>query len=352
MRNEPKRLVVLGTDHNHCRMIVDVARRRPGIQVTAVAQEEPPGGRKPPTIPGARSYASYEECLDREEPHIVGVTMHHGARARWIIEALRRGMAVVADKPLCMTSRELGKIREAHARSQASLALMLTERCNESYVAIRKAVTKGAIGEVVAVEAMRYYALNRSTRPSWMFDRQTYAGPVLDLLIHDYDLARWITGLEWTDAMSREERSGRYEDRDFKDVAILSAIERGRALSCAALWHSPDQHRSRFTVYGTHGHVDLGLGRSAPVLTDKKGRCCELPLWRESSFMDQAFFALLDGRAASPITSEEALSVTECLIRSLERGLDFNGRDRLLREMRRKSVRQEGGVNRHARIIG
>lgn len=323
MTRPPVKLVILGTDHSHWGMIANAATSREDVRLTAIAHETASCGEdKLAEMSGVKSYQSYARCLADEAPRIVGVAMHHGARGRWIAEALRSGADVIADKPLCMDPSELAQIREAQLTSGGRLCLMLTERCNPAYAAMRDAVREGRVGEVVGVEATRYYALNRPARPAWMFHRETYAGPVRDLLIHDYDLARWMTGLSWDDSEAVEVRSGRYKDRDFKDVAVLSGMERGKPLNLMALWHSPSQHRSRFTVYGSEGYLDLPLGSAKPVLGDGAGIVRELPVKQLPSFMDWCFTALLGGKGELPIGSEESLAVTECLIRACSKQKD------------------------------
>ncbi|MDD2709749.1 MAG: Gfo/Idh/MocA family oxidoreductase [Verrucomicrobiae bacterium] len=305
-----KKLVILGIDHGHWQTVARGAQSRKDVRLTAIAQETPPYADDAAASHGVKSYRNYLECLDVEKPDMVGIAMQHGSRGRWVAEALERGLMVVADKPLCIRSDELKRIEKTLKTTGASLSLMLTERCNPVYEAIEKAVKDGQAGEVVAVEAARYYALNRAARPSWMFDRKTYAGLILDIIIHDYDLARWMTGLAWRGMDGREERSGRYDDRDFNDVAVLSGVEQGKALSLMALWHSPQKHYNRFTVYGTEGCIDLPIGAEAPVLTDQKGNRRPIPLVKGLSFVERVFSALLDGRGALPVSAGEAISLT------------------------------------------
>lgn len=311
-----KKLAILGIDHGHCNAIINAAAQREDVALTAIAQETSPFADKLAESKGAKEYRDYMECLQVEKPDIVGVAMFNGERGKWIAEALGMGIPVITDKPLCVSHEDLDGIKKAHEKMVAPLCMMLTCRCVPAYLAIKSAVEKGMIGEPVAIEGMRHYALNRPNRPDWMFHSDSYGGPGVDILIHDYDLARWISGKKWGDLDLTEVRSGLFDDVDFKDIASISSSDNGTVLNLNMTWHGKGQHWDRFAVYGSEAFIELPLSSNAPVLYDEKGNAEELELPESAPFAEQFFSALLDGDCDFPISAQEAFEVVGNIIRA------------------------------------
>ena len=310
-----KKLVVLGIDHGHYRKIIDAAEKRDDVELVAIAHETDDSAAKIADDLGVASYDSYLECLDAEKPDIAGIAMFNGARGPWVAECLKREIAIIADKPICANLADLAKIEECAKKSNSILSMMLTCRCDPRFVAIREMVKNGKIGDVLSVDAVRYYALNRPTRPDWMFSEDSYGGPGLDILIHDYDLARWITGIEWNDLDMREIRTGILDDEDFNDIAFLNSVDGNRVLNLKMLWHSPKMHWDRFTVYGTKGVIELPLSTKPPLFINDKGEVEEIALPEVKPFAEIFFDALLnDDDTDQPISKKDIFAVTRNIL--------------------------------------
>lgn len=309
-----KKLVILGTNHSHYKSIIKAALARNDIEFTVVAQEGSPDVSALANEYGVKCYSDYRECLSQEQPDIAGIAMPNGFRGDWVRRCAQRNIAVISDKPICTELNQLEEIKTAHDASNAPISMMLTCRCAPQYVAVRDVVQNGDIGDVLSLEAVRYYALNRPSRPDWMFHSKTYGGPGLDILIHDYDLARWITGIAWNDITLREIRTGRYVDEDFQDMAYITAEDDNRPLYLKMMWHSPAGHRDRFTVYGTRGLIDIPLSDKEPIIIDSKGYSMKLQLPDTKSFCEMFFDAYLDGDSKYPITFDEIYSCSRNIL--------------------------------------
>ena len=310
-----KKLVILGIDHGHYRKIIEAAEKHDDIELTAIAHETDDSAAEVAEKHRVRLYDSYEECLDRERPDIAGIAMFNGARGQWIVQCLERKIAIIADKPICTNMKDIARIEETLKDNKTFLSMMLTCRCDPRFVAIRREVKAGAIGDVLSVDAVRYHALNRPGRPDWMFSENSYGGPGLDILIHDYDLARWITGIEWNKLDMREIRTGRYDDEDFKDLAFLNSVDHDRILNLKMLWHSPDKHWDRFTVYGTKGVVELPFASKHPLLINDKGQIESINITEINPFAEQFFEAYLNNNEnAMPILKRDVINTCKNIL--------------------------------------
>jgi predicted dehydrogenase len=310
-----KKLVILGIDHGHYREIISAAGKCQAVEFTAIAHETDDSVEEIARHHGVIPYDNYEECLEREKPDIVGIAMFNAARGKWVAECLERGIAVLADKPLCTNLADLERIEKAVKKYKSPFAMMLTCRCDPRFAAIKAKVRQGTIGNVLAVDAVRYYALNRPSRPAWMFEYDSYGGPGLDILIHDYDLARWITGIEWNEFNLNEIRTGFYKEKNFKDVAFAYSEDNKRILNLKMLWHSPATHWERFTVYGTEGSIELPLTAEHPVLVNNKGQVEPIECVKTRPFVEQFFYALLNNEnSAMPISTKDILSISRNIL--------------------------------------
>ena len=312
-----KKLVILGIDHGHYRKIIEAAEKRDDIELTAIAHETDDSAAEVAEKYNVKLYDSYAECLDQEKPDIAGIAMFNGARGEWIVKCIKQKIAIIADKPLCTNLADLAKIEKAIKEYIIPLSMMLTCRCDPRFVAIKEAVQNRKIGDVLSIDAVRYYALNRTTRPDWMFNDDSYGGPGIDILIHDYDLARWITGIEWNKLNMCEIRTGRYADEDFKDTAFLSSVDNNRILNLKMLWHSPEMHWDRFTIYGTKGVIELPLTTKPPLFINDKGEVKDIVLPEIKPFAEQFFDALLNNDGSKmPISEKDIIDVCKNILKA------------------------------------
>ena len=310
-----KKLVILGIDHGHYKKIIEAAEQRNDVELVAIAHETDDSAVAVAEQYNVKPYNNYEYCLNQEQPDIAGIAMFNGVRAKWIIKCIERSISVISDKPICTNLGDLVAIEAAVKKYQTSLSMMLTCRCDPRFIAIREKVKAGAIGDIISVDAVRYYALNRPTRPDWMFVEKSYGGPGLDILIHDYDLARWITGIEWNDLNMHEIRTEKYDDKDFKDIAFLNSIDDNRILNLKMMWHSPKMHWDRFTVYGTKGVIELPLTTKPPILVNDKGKIEKIQLPEVKPFAEQFFSALMDGnKIAMPISEKDIFALSRNIL--------------------------------------
>ena len=312
-----KKLVILGIDHGHYKKIIEAAEKCTDVELVAIAHETDNSAEEVAEKYNVKLYDSYKKCLDQEKPDIVGIAMFNGARGKWIVECIERKIAIITDKPLCTNLTDLAKIDRALQKHKTPLSMMLTCRCDSRFVAIREKVKDGAIGDVLSVDAVRYYALNRQTRPDWMFNDDSYGGPGIDILIHDYDLARWITGIEWNELNMNEICTGLYNDKDFQDTAFLNSVDNRRILNLKMLWHSPAMHWDRFTVYGTEGLIELPLTEKQAVLVNNKGEIEPIECSEIKPFAEQFFYALANNDdTLMPISIKDILSISYNLLKA------------------------------------
>lgn len=196
------RVALLGLD-GHTGEIVSKLPRLPDVEVVAVSDPKPEAlaaARRRRGLESARQYDSYEKMLDSEKLDMVGVCNPNGDRAAAILECVRRGLHVVAEKPLALTRPDLDRIKQAISRQGVQLSMLLPMRYSPPYLAVKRIVEAGEIGEVAQIASQKSY--KAGDRPAWMRTRASYGGTIPWIGIHMIDLMRWTSGREFAEAFS------------------------------------------------------------------------------------------------------------------------------------------------------
>lgn len=134
---------------------------------------------------------------------ICSPTLTHG---RLFVQAVQAGLHVLVEKPLALGIEGLRAIGAAWAARRDGQIAMVghVARFMGGYRTIRARVDAGAIGLPTSLLTTRYNA--PPDWGAWILDEQQSGGAIVDLLVHDFDLANSILGVP------RRVRASRYRD--------------------------------------------------------------------------------------------------------------------------------------------
>lgn len=194
---------------------------------------------------GAPAFAALGDML----PHIDVVdictpTTQHLVQAR---TAAAAGKHVICEKPLARTVADAEAIVAACEAAGVRLLVAHVLRYFPDYAHAHAEVARGALGEVRELRLLRAGHLPAKAHENWFVDLDASGGPLFDLLIHDYDFARWVAG-EVVDVQARS--SGGANAHAFVTLrhagGAVTHIEGG--------WHlGPGEFRTALEVVGTRG---------------------------------------------------------------------------------------------------
>ncbi|MGE9291414.1 MAG: Gfo/Idh/MocA family protein, partial [Puniceicoccales bacterium] len=103
-------------------------------------------------------HSSLEDILDDPRVDFISLCSPRRAdQAQQAIRALRKGKHVLAEKPCATTEEDLDAILQAATESTATFHEMAGTAFDQPYLAMRKIVLSGQIGEVVQVIAEKSY---------------------------------------------------------------------------------------------------------------------------------------------------------------------------------------------------
>jgi inositol 2-dehydrogenase len=113
--------------------------------------------------------------------------------ASLVIAAAQAGKAVFCEKPLALSLERTRAALAAVARANALLQVGFMRRFDPAYLEARALIDNGRIGRPVTFKAIG----RDPTRPPLAYANPAQSGGlVLDMGIHDFDLARWLMSSE------------------------------------------------------------------------------------------------------------------------------------------------------------
>ena len=162
-----------------------------GNEVAAVCDTDPARLSAYPHIAG---YTDYAEMLHAVRPDVVHICTPHHEHARMVVEALKRDIHVLCEKPLCINAEEIEQVLAAERASKALLGVCHQNRYNPANLYVKeliagKQVTDGT-GMVVWNRDKSYYEAS-----PWRAKKETAGGGVLiNQALHTLDLLQWYAG--------------------------------------------------------------------------------------------------------------------------------------------------------------
>ena len=170
----------------HGRTIAASRRAR----LAGIADPVPDGATALAVATGA-SVRTAEELIADKAIDAVLIATPTATHADFIDKAAAAGKAVLCEKPVDMNS---GRIRETLARvEKAGIKLMIgfNRRFDPNFAALQKRLAEGAAGNVELVTI-----LSRDPAPPPVSYIESSGGLFRDMMIHDFDMARFLLGEE------------------------------------------------------------------------------------------------------------------------------------------------------------
>jgi inositol 2-dehydrogenase len=164
------------------------------VELLAVADVNPQASQEAAARYGIKhAYTDYHELLQRDDIDAVVIVTPTATHAEVIQAAAAVGKHVFSEKPLAQTLEACDQAIAAVRIAGVKLQLGFMRRFDPAYVMAKQRIDAGEIGTPV---------MFRSTgrdpkRTSLEFARRENSGGlIMDMGVHDFDLARWLMGSE------------------------------------------------------------------------------------------------------------------------------------------------------------
>jgi 1,5-anhydro-D-fructose reductase (1,5-anhydro-D-mannitol-forming) len=190
------------------RMHFDCWRKSPNAQVVAIASRDPrkragdwAGGEfnlgnqssEKVDLSGVATYETAAELISDPRVQIVDICTATPLHAPLAIAALRAGKHVICEKPMALSVQECREVEEAAAASGKQLMVAHCLRYWPHYVKAQQMLASGEYGRALYAQFQRSGGAPTWSAGGWLM-KPEQSGGVLDMHIHDIDIALWWFG--------------------------------------------------------------------------------------------------------------------------------------------------------------
>ncbi|HEX8938930.1 MAG TPA: Gfo/Idh/MocA family oxidoreductase [Candidatus Limnocylindrales bacterium] len=201
---------------------------------------------------------------------LVAVSTHQHVAV--VEAAAAAGRDVLCEKPLALTLADTDRAIAAAGRAGIRLQVGFMRRWDADYRRAHERVTAGAIGRAALFKSLQY---DTELPPLAFCDPAVSGGIMVDMGIHEFDLARWLTGDEVVEVHAYGSCLVHPELAAVGDVdnAVVDLRFAGGAVGSVELSRDAVYGEDvRTEVLGTAGSVFVGLLPNAPSVLGTPGR--------------------------------------------------------------------------------
>ena len=214
----------------------------------------------------SKTYKDYRDLLESKEVEAVVVASPTGTHAEVIIAAAQAGKNIFSEKPLSQNLKACDEALAVVKQSGVKLQMGFMRRFDPPYAAAKQKIVQGIIGKPVMFKATS----RDPKRTSLEFARRENSGGlIMDMGVHDFDLARWLMGSEVVRVQSE---GACLAFPELKEVGDIDNVVINLRFSNDAIGNI-DMSRNavygydiRTEVLGTEGSLWIGYLQQTPTL--------------------------------------------------------------------------------------
>ena len=209
-----------------------------------------------------RTFTDAIAMFDSGEIDAVSIGTPNAHHAPLTIAALERGIHVLCEKPMAMSTAEATQMVAASEKSGRTLSIHFNHRMSPHVHAMKKAVESGDLGEIYFARTFWHRRRGIPARPGFVSMKQAGGGAMIDLGVHQLDQMLFILGHPPIKSLSAQVYTKfnkvdvPHLDMDVDDFSVaFIRFENGATLEMEISWashHDTDENRL-LQLYGTEG---------------------------------------------------------------------------------------------------
>jgi myo-inositol 2-dehydrogenase / D-chiro-inositol 1-dehydrogenase len=218
----------------------------PGAAVTAVCDADEPTAREIAGAIGVGTAADVDELLGADDVDAVAICTSTPTHADLIVAAAEAGKAIFCEKPVSLDLGEVDRALGAVEAAGVPFQIGFNRRFDPAHAAVGEAVARGDVGEPHIARIS-----SRDPDPPPLSYVRDSGGIFLDMTIHDFDMARFVTGSEVVEVYARGtvRIDSAFADADDVDTAVVTLVHENGCLTTI--------DNSRRSVYGYDQRVEV-----------------------------------------------------------------------------------------------
>ena len=209
-----------------------------------------------------------DEAID-SEPDAIFISLATELHAEALHRCIDAGLPIFCEKPIALTLPDTASVIEHADRAGNLIQVAFQRRLDPDYLQACREIRDGALGTLYSIRITVHDA-----EPAPEEFIASSGGTYRDLHIHDFDLARWLTGMEVEQvyavgSVRGFDRYAKYDDVD--NTVILMNMSDGLPVLISGTRHNPRGHDFRMEVFGSQDSLAVGhnsLSQPRPVELD------------------------------------------------------------------------------------
>ncbi|QQO10168.1 Gfo/Idh/MocA family protein [Breznakiella homolactica] len=178
----------MGKKHLECYGNID------SVNVTGIVDLSEEKGKALAGQGGCAWFKTLEDCFAQNKPDFVDVCLPSNLHRDAAVTALGQGCDVLVEKPFAVELEDIDAMIQAEKNSGRRLMVAHTCRFMPQYIYAKNAIESGKYGKLLAAGLCRESETPQWSWNNWLHNKKASGGTILDLSIHDIDLANWFLG--------------------------------------------------------------------------------------------------------------------------------------------------------------
>lgn len=270
-----------------------------------------------------KQYDTLEALLENVD--VVDVCTPTHTHHEIVLQAAAAGKHILCEKPLARTVQQAQEMIAACEAANVTLLVGHVVRFFPEYATARQTVVSGEIGDVAVIRLTRA-SFKPGAPDSWFHDPAKSGGMMLDLMIHDFDYARWVGGD--VERVFAKNTLHRFPDADGDYSVVMLRHKNGALSNIEGGWAYPKpMFRTALEIAGSQGLIEHPYGSSIPLGvhlkkpdTDSPDIAVPLSPLAEDPYVTEIkhFYRVLAEGAAPRVTAHDGLEALKIAIAAMQ----------------------------------
>lgn len=139
-------------------------------------------------------YTDIDEMLNCESLDAVDICLPTVFHKEAVNKALNHGLHVIVEKPFALEASEIDEMVECSVKNGKRLMVAHVCRFMQEYRFAKEIIEGKSLGNPLYFYSSRNSATPRWSANNWLADKKFSGGTVMDMQIHDIDIANWLFG--------------------------------------------------------------------------------------------------------------------------------------------------------------
>jgi predicted dehydrogenase len=205
-----------------------------------------------------RSYNALAELL--EDVDIVDICTPTASHRSMVLEAAASGKHVLCEKPIALRPEDAQAMIQACNQAGVRFFICMVVRFFPQYRLAKDLVDDGKIGRLTVMRLKRVSYPPQKQADNWYLDETRSGGMIVDLMIHDFDFARWLAGsVQRVFTRRNRSKSAEYAQAILRfESGVIGLVEGGWA-------YPPGIFRTGFDLAGSDGVIEWSSDQADPI---------------------------------------------------------------------------------------